>query len=215
MKIFAAIFDLDGTIIDSKPVWKRAYESVLISLQVKPESSYPGTFGVSTKDNWKYLISKYNIKTAKTLDELQVLTYIEYEKLIPEVYLREGAVELIMNLKNEGVEIALATSVNWEIADKVLKSLKIEYLFDNVTTGEEVLNPKPDPEIFIKVVDKMNLDPDSCLVFEDSGSGVKAAKEAGIKVIAIDPTGEATDLEEADIVIEKFSDVTSKVIDRL
>lgn len=215
MKVIAAIFDLDGTIIDSKHVWKAAYENVLTTLGIKPESSYPGTFGVSTLDNWKYLISKYSIKTAKTLNELQVLTYIEYEKLIPEVYLREGAVELIMNLKDGAIVTALATSVNREIADKVLNSLKIEDLFDYVMTGEEVANPKPDPEIFIKMVDKMNLDPDSCLVFEDSGPGVKAAKEAGIKVIAIDPTGEAVDLEEADIVIEKFSDVTPKVIDRL
>lgn len=215
MQILAAIFDLDGTIIDSEPAWGRAFVSVLSSLGVKADSAHPQISGVSIKDNWKKLILKYDIKMAKTPDELEVLIYKEYEKLIPEINLRGGASELITNLKDTGIEIALATSTTWEIADKILRNLNIEYLFDDLTTGEEVVNEKPDPEIFIKAADKLNLEPNVCLVFEDSPSGVQAAKDAGMKVIAIDPTGENKGLEEADLVVGEFSEVTPKAVDQL
>lgn len=215
MKILAAIFDLDGTVIESEKPWGEAFVNVLKTLGISPESQHPEVTGVSVKDNWKLLTLKYGIKTTKTPEELEVLTYLQYQKYIPEINLREGATELIMNLKDSGVEVCLATSTNWEITEKVLKSLKIEGLFDSVTTGEEVLNPKPDPEIFIKAAEKINLEPEACLVFEDSYPGVKAGKEAGMKVIAIDPTGEVVELEEADLVVGSFSEVTPKAIDQL
>lgn len=215
MKILAAIFDLDGTIIESEPVWGKAFVKVLSTFGVQSDESNSHTPGVSVKDNWKNLVSKYEIKTNKTPDELEVMTYLEYEKLIPEIDVRDGVIELITSLKDSGIEIAIATSTSWEIADKILKNLELEYLFDELTTVEEVVNPKPDPEIFIKAVEKMNLEPEDCLVFEDSYTGVKAAKEAGMKVIAIDPSGENEDLENADLVVGNFSEVNPKAISEL
>lgn len=215
MQILAAIFDLDGTLIDSEFAWVKSYIAVLEKLGIKSEMKRSEKFGATLKENWKILISKYNIKTTKTLDELAVLTIIEFEKHISEIALRDGAHEFITSLKDAGVQIALATSSNWEVADKILKNLDIEYLFDDLTTGEEVVNEKPDPEIYLKVLEKMNLEFDDCIVFEDSPVGVMAAKEAGIKVIAIDPTGEDSDLEEADLVIGEFSEVNPKVIAEL
>jgi HAD superfamily hydrolase (TIGR01509 family) len=215
MKVLAAIFDLDGTIIDSEREWKKSFEKVLLDLGVSSGEEYPGSFGVSALDNWMFLIRKYGIKTTKTPEELEVLTYIEYERLIPEINLREGVIDLISNLKDSGIEIALATAVSWEIAEKVLKSLGLTDLFDSITTGDEILNQKPDPEIFIKVADKISLGPNDCLVFEDSEAGVKAAKEAGMKVIAIDPSGENTNLDEADLVVGGYSEVTPKAITEL
>src|SRR5258706_6172211 len=215
MNILAAIFDLDGTIIESELAWGKAFVTILATFGVKAETIHPETSGMSVKDNWKNLISKYNIKTAKTSEEIEVLTYLEYQEYIPEINLREGATELIMNLKDSGVEIALATSTNWEIAEKVLKSLNIETLFDSITTGEEVIRAKPDPAIFIKAAEKLNLEPDMCLVFEDSLSGVKAAREAEMNVVAIDETVENAVLDEANLVVGSLSEVKTKVIAEL
>lgn len=215
MKILAAIFDLDGTVIDSENAWGKSFVNVLALLGIKADTSHTEITGASVKDNWIRLISKYNINTTKSPDELEVLTYLEYQKYIPEINLREGVKELILNLKEGGSEIALATSSNWEITEKILKGLNIETLFDTITTGEEAVNAKPDPEIFIKAAEKLNLEPEACLVFEDSVPGVKAAKDAGMKVIAIDPTGENNDLEEADLVMGSFSEVTPHLIDQL
>ena len=88
-------------------------------------------------------------------------------------------------------------------------------MFDSVTTGEEVVNQKPAPDIFVRAMEKMNMDPGDCLVFEDSLSGVTAAKEAGIKAVAIDPSGERGELDEANLVVEGFSEITPKVVDQL
>lgn len=215
MKILAAIFDLDGTIIESENAWGEAFVKVLSSLGIRPETAHPETTGASVKDNWARIVPKYNIKTTKTPDELEVLTYLEYQKLIPEIELREGAVELIADLKDRGAEVALATSSNWETTDKILERLNIKGLFDSLTTSEEVFDQKPSPEIFIKTAEKLNLEPADCLVFEDSGPGVKAAKDAGMKVVAIDPTGEQPGLDEADLTVQSFSEVNPQVIDRL
>lgn len=215
MQILAAIFDLDGTIVDSEAAWRKAYSNVLKSFGIETERGFSGDFGISIKDSWEALISKYNIKTSKTLDELEVLTYKEYEKFIPDVNLKDGAVEFITGLKDGGIQTVLATSSNWEVTDKILRNLNIEYLFEDLTTGEEVLSQKPDPEMYIKAAEKLGLEPEVCLVIEDSHAGVIAAKDAGMKVIAIDPTGENKDLEEADLVVGEFSEITPKAVDQL
>ena len=215
MKISTAIFDLDGTVIDSEDVWGRAFCRVLKNLGAIAKSEHPEEPGFSIKESWKRLIPEYGIKTEKTLDELRSLTYSEYEKEIPQIGLQDNVVDLIEDLKESGIVIVLATGTIWEIADKIMMNLKIENLFDNIVTGDEVLNQKPDPEIFNKVIEKLDVDPNECLVFEDSLPGILAAKEAGMKVIAIDPTGENAKLEEAHQVIGSFSEVTPKVIDSL
>jgi HAD superfamily hydrolase (TIGR01509 family) len=216
MKLVAVIFDLDGTIIDSREAWGRAFSVVLKSLGVEIKEKYPDEPGIAVRENWRRFIVKFNIKTDKTLDELRSLTYHEYMKLIPEISLNDGVVEFIENLKDSGTEIALATSTSWEAMDKILNSLKIQELFDYITTSEEVTSQKPQPDIFIRAMEKMNLDPSECLVIEDSPSGVTAAKEAGIKVIALDPeekNGEV--LSKADLIVGGFSEISPKIIGEL
>jgi HAD superfamily hydrolase (TIGR01509 family) len=215
MILSAVIFDLDGTIIDSEEVWARAFVNVLKKLGIEAKDSHPHVSGVEIKKNWESLIIKYSVKTDKTPEELSSLTRAEYTKFIPQISLRDGVVEFIENLKNDNVIVALATSTDWEITDKIFQELELADLFDYVTTGDEVFNNKPDPEIYIKSADKMNLDPNDCLVIEDSPSGIIAGKEAGMKVIAIDPSGGRDDLKKADKIVESYSEITARVIGEL
>jgi HAD superfamily hydrolase (TIGR01509 family) len=215
MKLSLAIFDLDGTVIDSKEAWGKAYAKVLTSLGKIPNIKHPETAGVAIKKNWENILQRYNIKTDKTLDELVAFTYSEYEKFIPEIKLNDGVVEFIENLKSDDISVALATSASWSVVDKALKNLAIERLFDCITTGEEVWNQKPNPDIFIKTAEKFSVEPDDCLVFEDSLSGVEAAKAAGMKVIAIDPTGVDAELNVADLVVGSFLQVSPAKISSL
>jgi HAD superfamily hydrolase (TIGR01509 family) len=217
MKLSAVIFDLDGTLIDSEEAWGKAYVNVLKQkLNFNSKDPHPETPGVSVKNNWKLVLIKYDIKTNITLEELETLTYNEYQKFIPTIYLRDGALEFIANLKEAGYIIALATSSNWSTVDKVLDHLEIKNLFNSITTGEEVLESKPAPDIFLIASDKTGVDPLECLVVEDSPSGIEAAKQAGMKVIAITKEdGDGDRLEGADLIIEAFSEVTPKAIDQL
>lgn len=216
MKLSAVIFDLDGTVIKSEKVWGKAFVNVFKTLGVNIDNSHPQTGGVSLKNNWENLLVKYNIKTNKSSDELVVLTYIEYEKLISEITLNDGVLNFMDELKESGIQLVLATSTKWETTDKILTHFKLTDLFESVTTGDEVLYPKPAPDIFIAAAEKVNMDPSFCLVIEDSESGVMAAKDAGMHVIAITNGEENEDrLEQADLVVEGFAEITPKVTEGL
>jgi len=215
MIVRAAIFDLDGTIIDSEEQWGKAYSKVFKSLGADVNENESHIFGASVEYNLKNQISKHNIKTAKTIEELETQTFIEFQKLISEITLNDGVIPLMENLRESGVPLALATSTNWDRADRILKEFDLANFFEDVTTVEEIVNPKPAPDIYLVAAEKLGVDESDCLVFEDSPSGVTAAKEAGMKVIAIDPTGENKELESADLVIGQFSEATPQAIAEL
>jgi HAD superfamily hydrolase (TIGR01509 family) len=200
MKFAAVIFDLDGTIIKSERQWGKAFVAVLKKLGVDTKGRDPHTPGVDIKFNWKNLIAKYGVKTDKTAEELEILTYAEYEKFIPEISLNNGVLEFMNVLKESGLSLALATLTNWEITEKVINHFGLNNYFENITTGEEVENPKPAPDIFLLAAEKLGIDPVDCLVIEDSITGVTAAHEAGMKVIE---------------VVDGFSKITLKAIDAI
>jgi len=216
MKFAAVIFDLDGTIIKSEKVWGRAFITVLEKLGVKTNGSDPHTRGVSLKSNWQNILTKYGIKTSKTPEELEALTYIEYEKLIPMITLNDGVLEFMDVLTESGLPLALATSANWEITCKILEQFSLQDIFESITTGEEVLDAKPAPDIFLAASEKLGVDPIDCLVIEDSPSGVMGAREAGMRVIAISGGEEDKDeLNKADLIVESFPEITLKAIDAI
>lgn len=215
MKFAAAIFDLDGTIIKSEEEWGMAFIAVLQKLGIKVDGD-PHIPGVSLNSNWQEILTKYKVKTDKTPEELETLTYLEYEKLIPQITLNDGVLEFMDTLKESGMPLGLATSTNWQTTDKVLNRLGLTDFFENITTGEEVTNPKPAPDIFLVASEKLGVDPADCLAFEDSQSGVTAARDAGMKVIVISGGEENKGkLDMADLVTESFSEITLKAIDAI
>jgi len=215
MKFAAVIFDLDGTIIDSESQWGMAFLQVLNELGVRPGEDHH-IRGLSIKSNWQEILAKYDIKTDKTSEELETLTYLEYAKLIPEIKLNDGVLEFMDVLSERGLPLALATSANWEVADKIINYFKLNDRFESITTIEEVVSPKPAPDIFLLASEKLGIDPVDCLVIEDSLPGVTAAHEAGMKVIAINSDEEREDeLNEADLVVQGFSEISLKAIDSM
>jgi len=216
MIISAVIFDLNGTILEDEDEYGRAFKKVLENLGVKDVPEYPHTRGIGVKENWPGLIKKYNVETDKTPEELAVLTQAEYLKQVSGVAVRDGFDDFTDNLKESGAKIALATSNTWEITEKVLEKINLQGYFDEITTEEEVFLSKPDPEIFTLTADKLGAEREECLVIEDSVAGVTAAKNAGMKVVAI--VGEnqnENDFSEADLIVESFSEITPKAIDEL
>lgn len=219
MKFAAVIFDLDGTVIRSEEEWGKAFIAVLEKLGINTNGHDPHTPGVDIKINWKDLLVKYGVKTDKTIEELEILTYVEYEKLIPQISLNDGVLEFMDTLKESGLPLSLATLTNWETTEKVLTHfglIGLNNYFENITTGEEVENPKPAPDIFLLAAEKFGIEPADCLVIEDSVTGVTAAHEAGMRTIAVNDDEKIHGkLEEADLVVEGFSEITLKAIDAM
>jgi beta-phosphoglucomutase len=216
MKISAVIFDLDGTILEDEDEYGRAFNKVLKSLGVETGKDFPQIKGIGVKENWPFLIKKYDIKTNKPPEVLAHETQEAYLLEINEVTIRPGFDEFIQKLKDGGIQVALATSNTWEVTEKILDKVGIKGIFDAVTTVEEVVYSKPDPGLFTVTANKLGVEREECLVIEDAPSGVTAAELAGMKVVAItDKEEDEKTLANADLIVDGFDDITPKVIEEL
>jgi HAD superfamily hydrolase (TIGR01509 family) len=209
MKIFAVIFDLNGTVLEDEDEYSRAFRKVLKSLGVSATDEESHTKGIGVRENWPVLIKKFGIKTDKTLDQLAKETQDAYLSEITGVTIRTGFEDFVNKLRDSGIMVALATSNTWEVVDEVLNKTSLGGIFDIITTAEEVIDNKPDPEIFTLTADKLGVERGECLVIEDSDSGIEAAHRAGMRVIGIG------DAEGADFNVKDFSEITPEIIDQL
>lgn len=98
---------------------------------------------------------------------------------------KDGVVELLEWLKEQGLPIAVATSTAKEVAQKKLELAGLSKYFDNLTTGCEVSHGKPDPEIYLLAASRLNIDPTKCIAFEDSNNGVRSAVAANMVTFQI------------------------------
>lgn len=208
--ISAVIFDLNGTVLSDEDEYGLAFKRVLVSLGADVESDQPHVSGIGVEENWPKLLKEYGVKTKKTTKELARETQNEYRKQIKNVTVREGFEEFVGSLKEDDIPTALATSNNWSMVDEVFRQLDIEQYFDVVTTREEVLFTKPDPEVFNLSAQKLQVDPNGCIVFEDSLAGIKAAKLAGMKPVGVaQDEKHAKTLKGVNLVIYDYNDVSA------
>ena len=216
MKISAVIFDLDGTVLSNEDEYGAAFKKVLESLGARVNTDYPQVGGIGVKENWPGLLKKYNVKTKKSLDELASETQKEYLKLLPKVRVKKGLEDFIKGLRADGMKTALATSNVWFIVEKVFAEIPIERLFDSVTTGEEVENKKPAPDLFLVAADKLDVAPVECLVIEDAPSGIETAHQAGMKVVAVARnTKHESILKDADIVVKSYNQLSGHPVETI
>ncbi len=215
MKIAAVIFDLNGTVLEDEDEYGKAFNKVLKSLGFDPKTEISHEKGIGVKENWVKFIEKYGIKTDKTLETLTKETQDNYLDEIDNVTIREGFADFVEDLRDGGIQIALATSNTWEQTDKILDTVNLQEVFDVITTCDEVTFNKPDPDIFVVTADKLGAERYECLVIEDSPAGIEAARRAGMKVVGIASDGNYQELSKADLVVENFSEITAQAIDQL
>lgn len=186
----AVIFDLDGTVVLNEPDWEDAFRSVMEDYAVVYNSSMKlpnGWFhepGIGISSNWKryvldpLLVEKYTVETWKRYWQSNV-------DISHDLQVREGVVEIFEKTKELGKLTALCTGSSWNIVEKELEQLQLYLAFDVTTTGEEVLVQKPDPEIYLLTAQKLGVEPEECIVVEDSVAGVRSAVEAGCRVLGL------------------------------
>lgn len=213
MKITAVIFDLNGTILDDEDEYAEAFRSVLKSLGATTTEKFPHIRGIGVKENWPGLLAKYDLKTGKTPDELALATQQAYLSQLNKITAKPNLEQFISDLKESGIAVGLATSNTWDVVETVLKHLRLDKLFDSITTGEEVANKKPEPDIFIKAAEKLGAVAEECLVIEDTPVGIEAAHQAGMKAVGIAADDETAGLlQAADLVIRGYSEVTPEML---
>ncbi|MCE3226471.1 MAG: haloacid dehalogenase superfamily protein subfamily variant 3 with third motif having or [Bacteroidetes bacterium] len=182
----ALIFDMDGVLIDSEPLWRKAMIIGFTNAGMPfTDEDCRKTTGMRFREVVEIWLKHFNVNTttpAKLEDEvLDILIHlIETEgKAIP------GALEVFEYAKRSGLKVGLATSSSHRLMNAVLKKLGIENGFDVAVSAEFMDYGKPHPEVFLVCASKLGVDPKECLVIEDSLNGIIAAKAAQMKVFAI------------------------------
>lgn len=184
--IKAVIFDMDGLMIDSERVTFEGYKIELEKRNYETtEAFYIKTLGKTIKTVYQIYFDEYG--NDFPIDEViqDVHRYIEKEFEEKGVPIKKGLLPLLQYLKDHQIKTIVATSSSRVRTDRILKQANITQYFDDSICGDEVTNGKPDPEVFLKACQKLNVLPSEAIVLEDSEAGIQAAANANIKVICI------------------------------
>ncbi|MDH6367951.1 MULTISPECIES: HAD family phosphatase [unclassified Breznakia] len=203
MNIEAVIFDMDGVIIDSEPF--NLYEFYCFAQQhgvQVPMQELRKIIGTSHEVTWNYLASWLHLdKNALEMDAYYRQTY-QGEPFDVTDFLQPYLKFLLKELKKQNVKLAVASSNDPDIIEHVCKENGIETYFDSIVSGRMFTNSKPDPEIYVYTLNTLGVSADHAIVIEDSKDGIEAAKQAGMKVIAIKDHRYHIDQQKADYLVE-------------
>lgn len=206
--IKVCIFDLDGVIVDTANYHFLAWQSICSELGIKfLEEDNERLKGISRVESLEILLEIGKMELAPDLKvkylQLKNEKYLEYIGQMNASEMLPGVLEFMEELKLNQVKIGLGSASR--NARRILNALNINHYFDVVVDGNNVVNHKPDPEVFLKGADQMNVPPESCVVFEDSIAGIEAAKAANFIAVGV---GDKNVLGSANFVIEGFSNFT-------
>jgi len=207
--IRAVIFDMDGVLTDSEPLINAAAIAMFKEkgLSVQPEDFLP--FVGTGEDRYiGGVAEKYNFPL--DLPAAKARTYEIYLELVPkQLRAFPGAVELVRDCREAGLYVAVASSADRVKIEANLRQIGLPLeSWDATVTGEEVVNKKPAPDIFLTAAAKLGLLPSECVVVEDAINGVEAAKAAGMCCIAVAQTFPAERLQKAGQVRQSILEVS-------
>jgi HAD superfamily hydrolase (TIGR01509 family) len=177
------IIDLDGTLVNSLKVYDEVHKKIFEKYNIKIDGTLD-SFGASPKELIETIIKKHNlnINPEEIIKETEDLIIKEY---IDKIKFNVGAKQILNYFMEKKYKLGIVTSNTKRIVYEMLKHFGILNLFDVIITGDDVKEPKPEPECYIKAVKMMNLFPSEVLAIEDSIYGIIAAKRAGINVIGV------------------------------
>lgn len=214
MEINTLIFDMDGVIFDTESLYLKHWCSVFSKYGYEmTKENYLLVMGRGRKVVKEKFLSIYG--ESLPIDDMYKEKDYELSKYIEEneVPIKEGAYELLEFLSKKGYKIALATSAEKGRAMKHLKDSKFKDYFDVIVTGEDIEKAKPNPEIFLRALEKLDVEPKNAIVIEDSIAGIKAAKNAGIFAVHAPDLKEPDEemLKEADVIVSNLIEIKTLV----
>ena len=214
-RLEAVLFDMDGVIIDSEPLWSDAEKQLLArrNLPYSP-SLKTAMMGRDARGAVGYLIEHYSLteslgKLIEERNQLIAELFKEHLKAIP------GALDLVRSVIAAGILTGLVSSSPKPLVELALEKLVTTGLFDLTLSGDQVVRGKPAPDIYITAAEKLGVKPEYCVVIEDAPHGVAAAKDAGMCCLAISTSVSVVELAMADKVVSGFEEVDVQVLQSL
>ena len=181
----AAIFDLDGTLLDSMHVWEKIDIDFLFKRGIPVPDDYARTIAaLSFQEVARYTIDRFSLETTEEeiMREWREMARHAYAN---EVRLKPHAKEYLTALKARGIKLATATSLHPELSEPALRNNGIYDFFDAHCSADEVGRGKEFPDVFLRAAEKLHVPPNTCIVFEDILPAIKSAKQAGMRVYCI------------------------------
>lgn len=207
----AVIFDLDGTLVDSMWMWKAIDIEYLGQFGIAlPENLQKDIEGMSFSETAVYFKETFQIPHSleKIKSDWNTMAYEKYTKEVP---LKKGAKEFLDYCKENKILLGIATSNSRELVESTMDALNIREYFGCIMTGCDVAKGKPAPDIYLAVADELQVAPEECLVFEDVIMGIKAGKNAGMEVCAVEDEHSLYQTEEkkalADYYIKDYEEL--------
>jgi HAD superfamily hydrolase (TIGR01509 family) len=183
-RIEAVVFDMDGVLVDTEHLWDEVREELTEQWggRYTPEAQQ-AMMGMSSHEWSRYLHEVVGLREPPETINAEVVRRMlsRYEADLPVV---PGAVEAVHRLASAGYRLALASSSNRELIDAVLRALELTELFEVTVSSEEVARGKPAPDVYLEAARRLGVEPARCAAVEDSASGIRAARAAGMRVLA-------------------------------
>ncbi len=213
--IKACLFDLDGVIVDTAvyhfKAWKRLADELGIDFTLEDNERLKGVSRMRSLDIileiggvTKTDAEKEALATKKNTWYVDMITHMKPDEILP------GAKEFVQSCRDAGIKTALGSASKNSMI--ILQNVGMVQLFDTIIDGNKVSKAKPDPEVFLKGAQELNVQPAECVVFEDAIAGVEAAVNGGMKVVGI---GSPTVLTAANLVVSGLNEMSLEKLNQL
>ena len=199
---------MDGVLIDSEPAYLEMNKKLFIDFGIEmDDEDHKALVGLPSLPMWTMLKKKYDLRNDISefmqLEKKRMIEILDSDKIEKPI---DGIIELIETLEEHDLKLSVASSSARENIDFVLAKFGLKKYFQFVISGAEVKNGKPAPDIFLKVSEEFETDPEKCYVIEDSANGIKAAKSAGMHCIGFSNNDiNQQDLSNADFILHNFN----------
>ncbi len=206
---FGAIFDWDGVIIDSGKLHARSWQLLAAELgQVVAPDSFIRGFGMKSER----IVREIHQWASGPAEVSQLTNRKEalYRELVAQgdIAPLPGVVEWLRRLSDAGIPCAVASSTSRQNIDAVLHRIGLKEAFLEIVSAEDVVQGKPNPEVFLKAAERLGITPARSVVFEDAHVGIEAAHAAAMKVVAVATTHPLEELLDADLVVRRLDELS-------
>jgi beta-phosphoglucomutase len=211
----ACIFDLDGVIVDTAvyhyKAWKRLANELGFDFTEEQNEKLKGVSRTRSLDlilQWGDVVKtdaeKEELATRKNNWYVDMINQMQPGEILP------GAREFVQACRDAGIKTALGSASKNSMS--ILEKINMVAMFDAIIDGNKVSKPKPDPEVFLKGAEELNIAPADCVVFEDAIAGIEAAINGGMKAVGI---GSAQILVGANLVIKWLDEMSLERLDQI